>query len=194
MRRTPILATVALALVLAGCSSPAAPEAEQTEMSSPSATATTTTPTAAGDVQQGDGYSYTAPEGWGIPEGQEKPAGVDTIAADLEDTDGFADNVNVVLSPSGEVTTEQVETLGVQELEGGGATGVEVLDRVEIAGVESSHLTALLSSEGTEYRIEQYYPTNAGQTYVVTFTFNDTVDEADRDALAQSVLATWEWA
>ena len=70
---------------------------------------------------------------------------------------------------------------------------VVVLDRVTVAGVESSHLTALLASSGSEFRVDQYYPTNAGQTFVVTFTFNDDVAEADRTALAQSVFSTWEW-
>lgn len=193
MRRIPALATasVVLALALAGCS-PATigtdtPAASSTTAPSESAEATT------GDRITGDGYSFIAPEGWGIPDGQAVPDGVDTAVADVTDTDGFADNINVVLSPAGEVTNEQVETIGVQELETGGATDVQVLERVTVAGVESSHLTALLASSGSEFRVDQYYPTNAGQTYVVTFTFNDDVAEADRTALAQSVFATWEW-
>jgi hypothetical protein len=199
MRRTPILATALLALVLAGCSStPAstesAPAESPSQSDSPSDAASPDTAPADGETISGDGYSFSLPSGWAVPTDQAPPTGVDTFAADLEDADGFADNVNVVLSPSGEVTSDQVETLGLDELEGAGATEVEVLERTTVAGAEAAHLTALLSASGAEYRIDQYYPSHDGQTYVVTFSFNDTVPEAERSALADAVLGSWEWA
>ena len=116
------------------------------------------------------------------------------VAADLTDTDGFADNVNVVLSPAGEVSAEQVEGAGVTELENAGATDVEANDRVVVAGAESAHLSANLSASGTSYAVEQYYVTDEGQTYVVTFSFSPTVDDDQREAVAESVLASWAWA
>ncbi|MFG6501899.1 hypothetical protein [Microbacterium sp. P05] len=188
MRRTPILATVALALVLAGCSSPAQTESTTDDGSSSSV------PAATGDRLDGDGYSYNVPEGWGIPEGTEIPTGVDTAAADVNDTDGFADNINVVINPEGDISPEDIETAAAQQLEGSGATEVEVGERTEIAGAETAQITALLESGGATYRIDQYYPNHDGQTYVVTLSFNETVSEADRDEIAQSVFATWEWA
>ena len=33
-----------------------------------------------------------------------------------------------------------------------------------------------------------------GQTYVVTFSFSPTVDDDQREAVAESVLASWAWA
>ena len=88
----------------------------------------------------------------------------------------------------------QVEGAGVTELENAGATDVEANDRVVVAGAESAHLSANLSASGTSYAVEQYYVTDEGQTYVVTFSFSPTVDDDQREAVAESVLASWAWA
>ncbi|MCJ1703910.1 MULTISPECIES: hypothetical protein [unclassified Rathayibacter] len=179
----------ALLVLLAGCSSPAGSDSE-----SGSDADTIDTAAATGDTITGDGYSYSVPEGWGTPDADPASMGADTLAADLTDTDGFADNVNVVLSPAGEVSAEQVEDAGVTELENAGATDVEANDRVVVAGAESAHLSANLSASGTSYAVEQYYVTDEGQTYVVTFSFSPTVDDDQREAVAESVLASWAWA
>ncbi|MFS0731953.1 hypothetical protein ABC304_08095 [Microbacterium sp. 1P10UB] len=194
----PVFALTAV-LALAGCASPAATTAPdeaapQESASQESAAPETEAPDASGTTITGDGYSYTAPEGWEDAKDQAGTTGADSLAADLTDTDGFSDNVNVIKSPAGEISADDVETLGVQELEGAGATDVQVLDRENVAGSESAHLTALFSSEGAEYRIDQYYLTNSGQTYVVTFSFSTTVEEPERTEVADSVLSTWTWA
>lgn len=181
------LVLVAL-LALAGCSSSPAVEAEPTDAADPGTSAAT------GDTISGTGYSFQVPEGWGEPEQEIEGFDPDAFAADLDDADGFSDNVNVILSPAGEVTPEQVETLGVEELEGVGATDVEIGDRITVAGSESAHLSAALASEGTEYVVDQFYVTADGQTYVVTFSFSPTVSDADRDEIAESVLASWTWS
>jgi hypothetical protein len=186
-RLTLVLAT---ALVLAGCSVAAPP--------SPDTDAETGAPTsdaapATGELISGDGYSYHVPEGWGLPP-EDVASGADTLALDLTDDDGFSDNVNVLLSPAGSITPDQVEEAGPPELENSGATEVEVRPRLSVAGEESAHITALFSQGGATYRIDQYYPTHDGQTYVVTFSFSETLPQADREALAESVLASWAWA
>ncbi|WP_395641046.1 hypothetical protein [Pseudolysinimonas sp.] len=186
----PLAVVFAAALVLAGCAgaAPSAP-APGTDPDVPTSDATPAT----GELISGDGYTYNVPDGWGVP--PETPSGFDpdTLAVDLADTDGFTDNINVLLSPAGTITSDQVESLGVDELEGAGATGVEVRPRVGIAGEESAHLTALFTQGGVSYQIDQYYPTHDGQTYVVTFSFSETETEAEREDLAESVLASWAW-
>ncbi|MBN9224515.1 MAG: hypothetical protein ABS63_11055 [Microbacterium sp. SCN 70-27] len=147
---------------------------------------------ATGELISGTGYTYSVPEGWADP-GEVPGFSPDSIAADLTDDDGFADNVNVILSPAGKVTPEQVESAGVKELEGAGATDVTVQPRVKIAGQESAHLSAALASGGTTYAAEQYYVSNGDQTYVVTFSFSPTVGAKERVALAESVLASWKF-
>jgi hypothetical protein len=141
----------------------------------------------------GTGYSFVVPEGWAVPEDVIKPKSVDTLAANLTDADGFADNVNVLQPTAGEFSPEQIESEGVAQLKTAGATDVLAGDRVTIAGSESAHLSAGLTSDHGKYVIEQFYATHAGQTYVVTFSFSPTVSAADRNSLASSVLATWSW-
>jgi hypothetical protein len=177
----------ALTFSLAGCFSPT-PSPSTGETAPPASTVDPAT----GDTISGTGYTFNAPEGW--TSSPSLPSGVDTIALDPADADGFSDNVNVLLSPAGEVTPDQVESAGVAELEGVGATGVEVRPRITVAGSESAHLTAELTSSGVTYVFDQYYATNSGQTYVITFSFSDTVSQGDREALSESVLASWSWS
>lgn len=145
----------------------------------------------AGQTITGTGYTFVAPEGWAQLESSTATEGADTVVADQTDTDGFANNANVVLSPAGQVTPEQVETLGAGELEKAGATDVMVRDRVAVAGSKAAHLSARFTSEGTAYQVEQFYVTGDGQTFVLTFSFSPAVSDADRDALTDSMLATW---
>lgn len=188
----PAAVLLAASLTLAGCSVTAPPATTDPNGGGGTGTDISTAP-ATGMLISGTGYSYNVPEGWDIPSGVDNPQ-LDSVAADLTDTDGFSDNINVLLSPAGVLTPDIVESVGVDELETSGATDVTVEPRVTIAGAESSHLAALFSSQGLEYRIEQYYPTQNGQTYVVTFSFSQDVPDADRLAIAESVLASWAWS
>ena len=148
---------------------------------------------ATGETISGDGYTYVVPEGWAVPDQSVAGFNPDTLAANLQDTDGFADNVNVLKSPAGLVTPDVVESAGVTELESVGATDITVGDRVTIAGSESAHLSASMTSEGTTYGVEQYYVSTDDQTYIVTFSFSDSVPAADRVGIAESILVTWTW-
>lgn len=194
---------VSAALLLAGCGgqagdTAASGDAGTSSSSSPSASAPSVEP-ASGETITGSGYTFSVPEGWAVPD-QELPGmnKVDVFVADLTDAsaDGFADNVNVVLSPSPRaVTADEVETLGVTELEEqAGATDVTVRERTTIAGSESSHLSASVDQQGVTYNVDQFYPANDDQTYVITFSFSPDVTDADRAAVYDAVLASWAWA
>ncbi|MBT2475454.1 hypothetical protein J7E68_12955 [Microbacterium sp. ISL-103] len=196
----PAAASVLLAtsLLLTGCSLSTPGESTPTEQSTESEAPEQGSPSldaepAAGETISGDGYTYVVPEGWAVPEQSVAGFDPDTLAANLQDTDGFADNVNVLKSPAGVVTPDVVESAGVKELESVGATDITVNDRVTIAGSESAHLSAALSSEGTDYGVEQYYVSTDDQTYIVTFSFSDSVSAADRVGVAESILVTWTW-
>lgn len=194
-------AVVAASLVLTGCSlgipessspSSPSPSAEQAEPSG-GAGGLDVEP-AAGETITGSGYSYVVPEGWGVPAQSVPGFTPDTLAANLQDTDGFADNVNTLKSPAGVVAPEVVESAGVEELKSVGATDVIVGERVLVAGAESAHLSTELTNSGTTYGVEQYYVSNAEQTYVVTFSFSQTVPAEERVRIAESVLVTWVWS
>lgn len=178
---------VVAALALAGCSIPAFLEPPASE-----ATAIAAAP-ATGATVKGSGYSFAVPKGWSADE--VSPEGVDAVAGNLTDADGFADNVNVVVSGSPTITPGRVESTIAAALEASGASDVKIRNRVMIAGSEAAHLSAMLSSQGVDYQIEQFYLSSDEQTMcVVTFAFSPTVSESDRHALSESVLATWAWA
>ncbi|MCM3697070.1 hypothetical protein [Microbacterium oleivorans] len=195
-------ASAALALVaalsgasmlgLSGCTPESAPPAESESVAPPETDAVEFAPATGTEVAT-DEYTFRLPEGWGFPDGA--PDGFDptTFAADLTDGDDYPDNVNILVSPGGEVTSDQVEESGIAELEGAGATDARALDRVTAAGSESAHLTATVSTGEVPYVIDQYYLVDAGQTYIVTFSSSVEVSQEDRDALALSVLVTWQW-
>ncbi|WEK13539.1 MAG: hypothetical protein P0Y48_13940 [Candidatus Microbacterium phytovorans] len=181
--------TIAASLALAGCTSPGTNgPAEPTPISSAPAVEP-----ADGDTISGTGYSFAVPEGWGDP-GPIEGFDADSLAADLDDADGFADNVNVILSPAGKVELDQVESAGPGELEGGGATDVSVEPRVTVAGEEAAHISANLASGDTSYLIEQFYVNSDDQTFIVTFSFSPDVADVDRQAVTDAVLASWAWS
>jgi hypothetical protein len=204
MRRTPTLAVSVLALTLAvglaGCASePATSDSSGNDSSSPRESVAPSQPAesaaapATGANVAGDGYSFAAPEGW-IEQDNSVAPGTDTVAVDSAPTGPFASNVNVVLSPAGAFTPDEVEAAAGTELETSGATDVSILDRLTVAGSESAHITAVMSINGLTYRIHQYYVTNEDQTYIVTFSTDESVPDEDATGIAESVLATWTWA
>ena len=196
MSRAPQYAALTLIAVLglAGCSSgdPSSEPSSASEAPATDAPATPAAEAAAGDTITGTGYSFAVPEDWGDP-GAIEGFDPDSLAADLDDADGFADNVNVILSPAGVVTADQVETAGVTELEDAGAADVTVEPRLTVAGSEAAHLSAMFSSGDVSYAVEQYYLNSDDQTYIVTFSFSPEVADADRAAVSDAVLASWAW-
>lgn len=200
---------LAASLALAGCSSTTSASSSQTsstvaqasessgaravESNNPQASDPGAAP-ASGDKITGSGYSIVVPEGWTKPDQDPAQQGLDVVVVNRNDTDGFADNVNVLLSPAGKVTPEQVESQGVKEIKDAGATDVVIRPRTTVAGSESAHLSAMFSHSGAKYQIEQFYQTHGEQTFITTFSFSTTVSQADRDALCDSVLKTWSWA
>lgn len=50
-----------------------------------------------------------------------------------------------------------------------------------------------MTSSGVTYRVHQYYVTKDKQTYIVTFSYDTSVKDADATGIAESVLASWKW-
>lgn len=198
MRRSPALAVSALVLTLslglAGCSagdSDTGSDSSSSE-SSNSAPELDATP-AAGATVSSDGYSYSIPESWAEQDAS-VAAGADTIALDSNVIGDFANNVNVVLSPNGAFTPDQIEDTVKDELESGGGENVEVHERVTVAGSETAHVTASTTASGVNYYIHQYYLTNDDQTYVVTFSFGEEFPDDEAVDVSESILASWTWS
>lgn len=141
----------------------------------------------------GSGYAYEVPKGWGQPLQDVPGFDFDSWAVDFRDNDGFSDNINVILSPLGEVAVEQVEEAVEGELSASGAEDISVNDRVTVAGKESAHVTATMSINGKGYTIDQFYTTDNDQTFIVTFSFSTSVGADDRAKVTDAVLASWTW-
>jgi len=198
MRFRSSLAAVGLAagltFTLAGCFSPS-PTSPTTEESAPAATEESAPPAisadpATGELITGTGYSFNAPEGWGVP--ADAPS-ADAFVVAPADADGFYNTVNVLFGPTNGDSPDTVETMGTAYLESIGATDIQVRPRIAIAGTETVHFSAGRSSNGASYWSEQYIVATNGLDYTVTFVFNPAMPQADREALAESVFASWAW-
>lgn len=187
------VAVTAFVLASAGCSE--APDGEpQTSSEAPTGNVGQgSSAVAEGPRIKGSGYAFNVPRGWGTPS-QELPGfDPDSFAADLGDSDGFADNVNVLISPSGELTPRQAEVAARQELVAVGASDVRVGERVTVLGDASAHVSAGISMNGTDYTIEQFYLTDTGRPDVVTFSFSAALPAAERARVTGATLASWAW-
>lgn len=204
MMRALIVATaLATTLSLAGCtddsgdgasagdpaSSSSSPTPSDSTSPTETPTASSSVPDSFGSTVNGTGYTFEVPEGWGQP--AQRPPGIemDAFAVDLQDADGFTDNVNVILSPAEAVTRQQIKA----EFAGAGAE-VTFGDNVKISGIDSLHVMGELTNRGVGYYIEQFYPMAAdGQVYVVTFSFSVAVTPAQRTKVIDETLASWTW-
>jgi hypothetical protein len=187
--------TIVSTLALAGCGGSDDEPKTDTKTSS-SADKSDDTEAAAGEKIDGTGYSYSVPDGWKVPD-QKIPGTeqTDTFAADLTDQDGFADNVNVIrLDPAPIKELDPLEDALVNELKTAGSQDVTLQDREEIAGDEAVHISSKQNQQGKTYLTEQYNAIHDGVSYVVTFSFSDTVSDDDREDVSESILNSWEWA
>lgn len=193
-RRIAALAIVST-LALAGCGG-----SDDDKPAADAKTSSTAEPSdaeaATGSTIEGTGYSFSVPDGWDVPD-QKIPGTeqTDTFAANLTDSDGFADNVNVIrLDPAPLKELDPLEKALANELTTAGSKDVTVQDREQIAGDEAIHISSKQNQQGKTYLTEQYNAIHDGVSYVVTFSFSDTVSPADRDTIAGSVLTTWTWS
>lgn len=171
---------IAAALILTGCSG--GPDVLEEAEIAP----------ATGPVISGNGYSFTAPEDWEQADASIAP-GTDVVVWDTAETGDFSDNANVVISPAGLVDLERVEQATAAELEEHGAEHVTIKDRLTLNGVEHTHVAARMTEQGITYVAEQFALNSDSQTYLVTFSFDESVPEANRIELAKSVLVTWSF-
>jgi hypothetical protein len=141
----------------------------------------------------GGDYSFHVPVGWKVPKDAPK---ADAFAISAKaDADGVFDTVNVLPAPATTDSLDEVGKKGVSYLEEVmGATHVTVRPRIEIAGVESVHISSLRTQDGISEWDEQYTIQHSGIAFTVTFAFNAGKSQEVREALAGSVLATWTWS
>ena len=198
MMRTLVSATsLAAVLALTGCS-----EGESESGSDDAAKSATSVKSedpapsvapAEGPLIEGTGYTFNAPKGWDTPAQDIPGLDFDSMAADLADTDGFSDNVNVIRAGGERLTPDQAEETAKRELETINATDIAVEDRVIVDGEESAHLSATMSMNGASYTVDQFYLSGEDAAFIATFSFSNSVRAAERDEITGAVLASWTW-
>jgi len=152
-----------------------------------------TVPAATGIVITGTGYTFHAPAEWTLPP---RPMKADSYAVSAQpDANGVYDTVNVLVGTLNTDTLAEQQQRAAQYLEQVvGATQVKIRPRVEIAGEESVHISSVLSHQGIAEWSEQYSVSHGGATLTITFAFaRSDESQTDREALAESVLASWAW-
>jgi hypothetical protein len=147
---------------------------------------------ATGLLIAGTGYTFHAPAGWTLPT-RVPQANAYAISA-KPDAEGFYDTINVLGADSNTDTFDEEEQNGVAYFEQAvGAAAIQVRPRIEIAGAESVHISSLQTHNGATRWTEQYLVTHADAAWTITFDFNEADSQAEREALAESVLASWTW-
>lgn len=183
------IAAALLTLVLVGCGGSGSDDAGGDKADAP-------TPNAAaanGDTIMTDAFSYTVPSGW--KKSDAGSTGALSLVVNLDDKDGFSDNINVVKDDTiVGVGGDRLEDAVKNVLESVKATDITIKDRIRIDGDEAVHAGAIFEQKGTKYRTEQYAVSHGKAGYVVTVSFSESVPDAERDEVSESILTTWKWA
>ena len=182
---------IVLGLAASGCAG--ATEEASTESAATVSTAASPSPPPKGSKRfSTPDFFFYAPKNWRDSTRQAQQAVIAVMNA--SDNDGFADNVNVIrLDPAPITDLDVLEEALQAELQNAGAKDIEVLDRVQLDGVEAVHDSAVMSAGENEYRIEQFNAISDGVSFVVTISHNT---DADPDAMAKdidTIISTWTW-
>ena len=149
---------------------------------------------ATGILVTGTGYSFHAPAGWKLPP---RAVNADAYAVSAKtDANGFYDTVNVLIgSPNSDTLDEQEQNSAEYLEQVKGSTQVKIRPRLEIANEVGIHISSQLHLHGVTQWSEQYAMVHGGMGFTITFAFNNLSEpQATRDALAESVLASWTWS
>jgi hypothetical protein len=149
---------------------------------------------ATGQQVKGSGYVLTAPKGWAARKVKVPGSGkVDKQVFDLDDRDGFVDNINVVIAEPGAYDVDRMEASALNEMGMAGVRNRRARRPVLLAGEPATHVSGRLTKNRVKYVVEQYHAVQDDQVYVVTFSFSPGLGRAGRQETTESVLNTWKW-
>jgi len=183
----------ALTFVLVGCGSATDGDAEAQDDPSSSQTPTSKLDTqdvkpASGTRLAARGLSVTLPRGWAdITE--DAPAGVLLSGVDV----GADENPAMLIVrrlATGPAAAGAAEAAGVTTLEDDGARRVRPLDRLEVAGLATTHVRGVRAGGGVHVMLDQFTLLSDTGTWVLTFSTNQWQVDKDRQRMIDSVLAT----
>lgn len=149
----------------------------------------------AGDLLQGNGYSYTLPEDWQdvSEEAAGAPGAIDTISVWGDKLDGGRANVIVESGPAGsETDPEPLREQWVSNMTGStGGTAQEIpgttIDGLDAIGVQ------IESSNKNEVEIVQtaYLVVRGGKVYSIGLS--GKIGDDDAEKAFEDILESWTW-
>ncbi|MDT0202083.1 hypothetical protein [Nocardioides sp. AE5] len=205
LARSMLVAVLGL-VVLTGCGGEEAPDPESeaspsaTDASRPAPEEPTVTDTdfgapADGAAIAGTGHAYRLPEGWGdISEtALALDVPVDSAAAEEKPTGGFQDNVTVLVQdvPAGTTLDDLEAAVPGQLLDL--VPELEQHPRVVLEGHPALHHSGMATQDGTNFFLDEYVVLADTTVTTITFSFSDWLAPEKRDAVANGVLASWQW-
>lgn len=203
--RTPTAAFVlAITLALAGCGGDA-PTAESTGGDSASATASPSgspTDAASGPVRpegakivEGTGYSFALPRGWAdlTRKMRRDQPSLDVAVGSTVQSDGFASNLAVTVTPTGETGSDAIDDVAEQVLARvrENAPQYRIHPHTTVAGVPAAHLSGMYNPGNQRYWLEQFVVVGSEQTIVISFSLPPRSSAEERARLIDSVLKSW---
>ena len=194
-----------LTLALTACGSDAPePVAAGTNSTSPSP-ATSSTPTQSApkpvrpkgaELVTGSGYSFALPKGWvdlTRKMRRDQPS-LDVAVGSSVQTDGFASNLAVYVTQSGETGTDTIDDVADQILARvrERAPKFRILPHTEVGGLPAARLAGMYQpAKNQRYWLEQFVVVGQEQTTVISFSLAPTSSAKERAALIDSVLKSW---
>jgi hypothetical protein len=159
-------------------------------------------PTAADEARvTGDSYSYAVPEGWEDIIGTPEAEGADTFVRSMAPVEGFATNVNTVISAGSGTGTLTPDLPQLPQLRNRFArlaktqTGVlpKPVEDTELDGSFAiGHTVDEFAARGAVLTITQYATVRDDVSYVVTLTAS-AADAENADAALALVMGSWTW-
>jgi hypothetical protein len=195
----------AAVLALAGCgsespeaasdgpsSAPSTPTDTPSETSSGGGSASPAAQVAAGPELSADGISFHAPQGW-VDVTEKAEDGVLLRAAKVSGDD-VVPQIVVMKSSAPARSTGAASRYAVRDLRGSGATRIQPGAPVKIGGRSASAVTAVMSGQGTPMSVYRYDVAVDGTTWTIAYSDSKWRVQADKQALIDSVLASWQWS
>jgi hypothetical protein len=150
----------------------------------------------AGELLQGDGYSYTLPEGWqdATAEAQGAPGAIDTISVWGEKLDGGRANVIVEKGPSGgEDDPEALRKQWESNMTGSSDAKPQEIPGTTIDGEEAIG-TQIERTNENDIEIVQtaYLVVHEGSVYSIAIS--GKIGDDDAEQAFEDILETWAWA
>ncbi len=141
----------------------------------------------------GDGYGFDTPRGWQDATARFRALQptIDLAVVETEVADGYADNVNVIVSPwTGSIGALQEQ--GLAEL-ASVADDSRSLGRVTIAGVRAGHVLSSITFGKMVVASEQFFALADGRATIITFSVDRAKSDAQRRRTVAAVLDSWVW-